>query len=409
LRYFNEFLHHMLNLSSAVRFTIASAAMLFCVILYMIHYDAYYSASFFIIPIALAAWLFPRRAFFICIGITCLILIIFNGDVRGSISWSYLFTTSSLVVAITLFVEGLLVGSLREQVLLADEARLHVADLLEQQQQLSHIKDQFILNVNHELRTPLTAVYGYLELLFEYSAQLDKVTQATFLKNAMYSCEELQLLVNNVLDTIQVGNEKDSTYLEDLAVIDVIYEVVEHFDPRQQREYPVQVHVPAHLVVRANGQYFRQVLRNLLSNAFKYAPVDAPISIDASLYGDVVQANHPAPEVCISVKDAGPGIPPEDIPRLFGQFVRLRRDVSGKVRGTGLGLYVSKQLVEAMGGRIWVVSTGIDGEGSCFRFTLPCVTRTKVKAKTLHKSPTVPALPTLAPDNQNQPQSQDVH
>ena len=405
MRYSNDFLRHMLNLSAIVRSVIVAAALIFCLIFYMLNYKADYSASFFILPIALVAWLFPRRAFFICSGLICLILIIFNGIVSGHMSWSHLFTTFSLVTAISLFVEGLLIGSLRDQVLLADEARFHVADLLEQQQQLSQIKDQFILNVNHELRTPLTAVYGYLELLLEYSAQIDSTTQATFLKNAMYSCEELQLLVSNVLDTIQVGNDKDAIYLEDLPVIDVIYEVVEHFDPRQQREYPVQVNVPAHLVVRANGQYFRQVLRNLLSNAFKYAPTDAPISIDASLYGDVVQASHPSPEVCISVKDAGPGIPPEDIPRLFGQFVRLKRDVSGKVRGTGLGLYVSKQLVEAMGGRIWVVSTGVSGEGSCFRFTLPCVTRTKVKAKTVHKSPEVPALPASG----NQPRSQDVH
>lgn len=392
MRYSNDFLRHMLNLSYAVRFVIVATMVILCLIFYMVYYYTYYNTSFFILSIALVAWLFPRREFFIWIGFICLVLVSFSHIATGS--WAALFTTSSLVIPASLFVEGLLVGSLREQVLLADQARLHVADLLEQQQQLSHIKDQFILNVNHELRTPLTAVYGYLELLLEYSAQLDSATQATFLKNAMYSCEELQLLVSNVLDTIQVGNDKDAIYLEDLPVIDVIYEVVEHFDPRQQREYPVQVHAPTHLVVRANGQYFRQVLRNLLSNAFKYAPVDAPISIDASLYGSVVQANHPAPEVCISVKDGGPGIPPEDIPRLFGQFVRLKRDVSGNVRGTGLGLYVSKQLVEAMGGRIWVESTGVSGEGSCFRFTLPCVIRTKARAKTLHKVPELPAIPT---------------
>lgn len=395
MRYSNDFLRHMLNLSYAVRLVIAGSAVIFCLVFYMRYHDTYYSTSFFILSIALLAWLFPRREFFICMGIICLVLVIFNTAVTRNLSWSYFFSTSSLVTAISLFVEGLLVGSLREQVLLADEARLHVAELLEQQQQLSHIKDQFILNVNHELRTPLTAVYGYLELLLEYNTQLDSITQTTFLKNAMYSCEELQLLVSNVLDTIQVGNEKDSIYLEDLPVIDVIYEVVEHFDPRQQREYPVQVKVPAHLVVRANGQYFRQVLRNLLSNAFKYAPTESPICIEASLYGNVVQANHPSPEVCISVKDEGPGIPPEDIPRLFGQFVRLKRDVSGNVRGTGLGLYVSKQLVEAMGGRIWVESSGIAGEGSCFRFTLPCVTRSRVRAKTaVSKAPEIPAIPT---------------
>jgi len=75
--------------------------------------------------------------------------------------------------------------------------------------------------------------------------------------------------------------------------------------------------------------------------------------------------------ILISVKDVGPGIPPEELPLLFGQFVRLKRDLSGSVRGTGLGLYVSKQLVEAMKGRIWVESTGRVGEGSRFCFTLP--------------------------------------
>jgi signal transduction histidine kinase len=405
LRYSNDFLRHMLNLSYAVRTIIVASVVMLCLILYMYHHNNYYSASFFIIPIALVAWLFPRREFFIYTGIISLIVVLFNIIINDDMRWLSVSTTSSLVTAISLFVEGLLIGSLREQVLLSDEASQHIANLLEQQQQLSQIRDQFILNVNHELRTPLTAVYGYLELLLEYSGQLDSATQATFLKNAMYSCEELQLLVSNVLDTIQVGNDKDAIYLEDLPVVDVIYEVVEHFDPRNQREFPVEIHVPAHLVVRANGQYFRQVLRNLLSNAFKYVPSDTLVSIEASLYGDVVQANHPSPEVCISVKDMGPGIPPEDIPRLFGQFVRLKRDVSGNVRGTGLGLYVSKQLVEAMGGRIWVESTGIAGEGSCFRFTLPCVTRTKVKAKTTRKSPEI--LPLPIPDSQ--PQSQDVH
>jgi signal transduction histidine kinase len=139
--------------------------------------------------------------------------------------------------------------------------------------------------------------------------------------------------------------------------------------------------IPSHLVVRANAQYFRQVLRNLLSNATKYAAHDTPIIVSAALHGALVQRDHPSPEICISVKDFGPGIPPENISSLFGQFVRLQRDISGKVRGTGLGLYVSKQLVEAMGGKIWVESTGVAGEGSTFRFTLPCVPRSRVVAK----------------------------
>jgi signal transduction histidine kinase len=75
--------------------------------------------------------------------------------------------------------------------------------------------------------------------------------------------------------------------------------------------------------------------------------------------------------VCVSVQDTGPGIPPSEAPVLFGKFVRLKRDLVGSVRGTGLGLYISKQLVEAMGGNIWVESTGIAGQGSRFSFTIP--------------------------------------
>ncbi|HLG76113.1 MAG TPA: ATP-binding protein, partial [Ktedonobacteraceae bacterium] len=116
-------------------------------------------------------------------------------------------------------------------------------------------------------------------------------------------------------------------------------------------------------------------------NAFKYAPEGTPITISAALYGDVVQPLHPAPEIYISVKDAGPGIPPQEIPLLFGQFVRLRRDTSGRVRGSGLGLFLSKQFVELMGGKIWVESEGVPGKGSNFIFTLPCVPRPTVKAK----------------------------
>jgi signal transduction histidine kinase len=203
------------------------------------------------------------------------------------------------------------------------------------------------------------------------------------------------LLVNNVLDTIQIGNEKEHLYVEELPVADVVYEVIEHFDPRRKQEYAIQMDIPAHLVVRANAQYFRQVLRNLLSNATKYAAHDTPIIVSAALYGALVQRDHPSPEICISVKDFGPGIPPENISSLFGQFVRLQRDISGKVRGTGLGLYVSKQLVEAMGGRIWVESTGVVGEGSTFCFTLPCVPRSHIVAKVVTRS--IAKLPAAVP------------
>jgi signal transduction histidine kinase len=117
-------------------------------------------------------------------------------------------------------------------------------------------------------------------------------------------------------------------------------------------------------------QYFRQILRNLLSNAFKYTPAGTEVLVSARPNGKASHPSESALQICIQVKDAGPGIPPDELPDLFHQFVRLKRDISGQVRGSGLGLYISKQMVEAMGGRIWAESAGIPGQGSCFCFTL---------------------------------------
>jgi signal transduction histidine kinase len=137
------------------------------------------------------------------------------------------------------------------------------------------------------------------------------------------------------------------------------------------------------LIVRADPQYLRRILRNLLSNAFKYTPSQTALLVNATL-ADSTPAGVPAtPSVCISVKDSGPGIPPDDISLLFEKFGRLNRDASSSIRGVGLGLYISKQLVQAMGGHIWVESSGIAGQGSRFCFTLPLVANPAYE-QTLH-------------------------
>jgi signal transduction histidine kinase len=122
------------------------------------------------------------------------------------------------------------------------------------------------------------------------------------------------------------------------------------------------------LFVYADKQYLCQVLRNLISNVFKYAPEQTPLLISAT---PIAQEAGTTPQVCISVQDAGPGIPPAEQQFLFQKFIRLKRDLSSTVRGTGLGLYICKELLAKMDGRIWVESSGKEGEGSRFSFTLP--------------------------------------
>jgi signal transduction histidine kinase len=280
--------------------------------------------------------------------------------------------TTLLIAAIVLvlaILTGIATGRRITQPLLRSMEQEHRA--YTQQQYLNQMKDQILLNVSHELRTPLTEVYGYLELLTTFNHKLDSATQMMFLKHATDGCEELQLLVNDVLDTVRSDNQPRTPYVQNVSVLQIVNHVLENFDPRTAQNYDLQISIPATLVVQADEQYLRQVLRNLLSNAFKYAPRQTPLVIDATPSSTYLAGNPPSPSVCIRVKDSGPGIPPADIPLLFEKFGRLERDVSSSIRGVGLGLYINKQLVEAMGGEIWVESSGITGEGSQFCFTLP--------------------------------------
>lgn len=255
---------------------------------------------------------------------------------------------------------------------LLETQALQLETAYEQQLHLNELKDQFLLNVNHELRTPLTEIHGYLDLLTEYRGQLDEAMQNTFIDHAVHGSEELLQLVGNVLDAIRGDIFRKEAQYEELSMAQMVNEVIALFEPNKQRDYNLQVHIDESVMIRADRQFLHQILVNLLSNAFKYSPHGTTITISAQA---LVQASENStqetpPKVLVSVQDTGPGIPPGDIPILFGKFVRLQRDMVGSVRGTGLGLYICKQMVENMGGRIWVESTGIPGEGSRFSFTL---------------------------------------
>lgn len=385
MRYSNALPRLLLKLPLSIQLAIAILCVFIALILYTDAPWTLHNPLILVVPVTIVAWMFRQSGLFYCLFCMSFVLWIHYAQIYNTIvlPWSAIFPF--LVSTITLVIIGLLVALQRSSLDMANAAQRRVERVYAQNRKLDQIKDEFLQNVNHELRTPLTAIYGYLELLLEHDTKLNSDMRVTFLQHAMQSCDELQLLVNNVLDSMGMEKEKLQLYIEQLPVIDIVYEVLERFDPKSVQEHSIHVNVPEYIVVRANAQYFRQVLRNLLSNAFKYAPAGTPITISASLYGLVVDPEHAPPEVSICVADAGPGIPPSELPHLFGQFVRLRRDTSGRVRGSGLGLFLSRQFVDAMNGRIWVESEGVEGKGSSFYFTLPCVVSPKVQART-HRS-----------------------
>ncbi|HLI07627.1 MAG TPA: ATP-binding protein [Ktedonobacteraceae bacterium] len=265
-------------------------------------------------------------------------------------------------------------------------ARLHneLREALRQAQESEQIKNHFLMIASHELRTPLTAMQGYLELLSQYGDSLDEETRSHFLNNTQRACDELVLLLGNVMDISRVDQNRVSLNFGVVNVaqtVEVIVEILEPIIDREQR--PVKIDISADLLVWVDELRLRQIMLNLLGNALKYTPAGTEIAISATRLSlaDLHCHISPTPALeyqstmspshqfaLIAIRDRGPGISREDQSRLFTKFMRL----DSTQQGSGLGLYLCRQLTEAMGGQIWVESSGIPGEGSTFFLTVPC-------------------------------------
>ncbi len=179
-------------------------------------------------------------------------------------------------------------------------------------------------------------MYGYLQLLEEYHDTLPSEKRAAFLSQSAQGCEELLILINNLLDAARIEREMKPPQMEVLLLVRAVQELLDQFGPQQREDHPVRLNISEDLLVSADSQHLRQILRNLLSNALKYAPLRTPVEVSATLQDSGAQSG----SVRICVRDFGPGIPPVDIPLLFGKFVRLRRDMGGPIGG----IYVGREL-----------------------------------------------------------------
>jgi signal transduction histidine kinase len=240
----------------------------------------------------------------------------------------------------------------------AEELRVAYEGLKE----VDRLKDQFITTASHELRTPLTAVQGYIELLSEHDASLSPEVRAGFIGKARRGCDELTLMVNNIMDASRLQVEIEHVKLGPVSLASSVSHVLEILEAMTRRERrKVHMDIPGDLYALGDTVRLRQVMLNLLSNALKYSPAGTGIEITTAIEEE---------NVTVYIRDHGMGVPEEDQERLFGRFMRLERDMNSPVRGAGLGLFISKRLIKAMDGRIWVESSGIPGEGSSFAFTL---------------------------------------
>ncbi|MFC2071682.1 ATP-binding protein [Chloroflexota bacterium] len=219
------------------------------------------------------------------------------------------------------------------------------------------LRRDLMTDTAHELRSPLYNIRGYVEAI------QDGVTEPT--EKTINSINEEVVLLCRLVDDLrelalaESGELKPSYQPEDMNEM-VNHAVIAVQPKAEAKEISVSVHVPDELPpVRADFQRIVQVLRNLLENAIIHTPVGNSVAITARQQGSFVE---------ISVADNGEGIPEDDLPNIFERFYRVDKSRSRATGGSGLGLTITKYLVEAHGGKIWVQSEL--GKGSCFSFTL---------------------------------------
>ncbi len=243
---------------------------------------------------------------------------------------------------------------------------IEIRDLVNQNmelRQVNQMKNEFIANVSHELRTPLTVVIGYANTMRDGSMGPLTDAQQKALGSMIERAEGLMAVLNNILRIREVHEGRRQLLLKPVELNALVAAQVERAGREIRRrklaltaEYP-----PNEIWVMADEEKLGDVIDNLLSNACKFSPANGALKVLVALEKGRAR---------LSVLDAGPGVPPEVLPHVFDTFSAANQGPTREYAGLGLGLPISKQIVEALGGRIWLESEG-SGRGTTARLELP--------------------------------------
>ena len=229
------------------------------------------------------------------------------------------------------------------------------------ERELDRLKDEFVDRVSHELRTPLFSIQGFVNLILKGKV-LDPDVQQEFLTRVADQANRLSAVVDDLLNVSRIEAGQFELERERVHIQSIAERIVGQLE-NMAREKSISLVVHSNTLlptVEADPRRIEQVLVNLVGNALKFTPLEGRIAVTTAIEGE---------ELLVQVSDTGMGIPPEAIPNLFSKFFQVDGSATRRVGGTGLGLYISKLIIEAHGGRIWAESQ--QGKGSTFSFSLP--------------------------------------
>ena len=256
---------------------------------------------------------------------------------------------------------------------LSESAAVAIANarLYEEVQRANLARSDFVSFVAHELKNPMTSIKGYIELLASGSVGQVNDMQANFLNTIRANVERLSALVSDLNDTAKIDANRLRLDFKTVNIPDVLDEVVNSAKRRVEgKRQTLELHLPPQLPLAwADRIRVGQILTNLISNAHKYSPEGGKIVIGAEVVANQWDPKGARQVVHFWVKDNGIGISPEDQAKIFQKYFRSDDLQARESPGTGLGLNITKSLVEMMGGRIWFESEY--RQGTTFHFTIP--------------------------------------
>jgi PAS domain S-box-containing protein len=236
---------------------------------------------------------------------------------------------------------------------------------------VEQVKSDFVSTVSHELRTPLTSIYGFAETLLRQDVMFGEKERLTFLRYIASESQRLTSIVDTLLNVARLDTGDLQVNLAETDVRDVVGQVLDTISATEINGHWFVAQLPDEpLAATADAEKLRQVCTILVENAIRYSPDGGTVTVGAARRQDKVE---------ISVADEGIGIPQTDQEQIFRKFYRgADAELRTGAGGTGLGLFIARGLVTAMGGRIWVSSR--EGEGSRFAFELPAAAASERRA-----------------------------